>query len=503
MKANTNQSINQEHFIEDFIYHFIEWFRKLWIFCLVFAVIGASALVGYTYITYTPRYSASATFTVNVDVAKSSAQQYNKATANQLAKTFPNILTSGSLNRIVCRDLGVSSIDEVITASVIEDTNLFTITVESTNEQRAHNVLSSVITNYPKVAKFIIGSTQLSLIDTSSVSTMPINFPNYTKKAVTGCVAGLMLGLLINIILALMTSTIIRGSDVSDSFNTECLGTIPECTRKKRSKASNNDYLPNVEDSNANYKFKEGVFTLRNSVIRKCREQGYKSIVVTSTISGEGKSVLAINLARSLALKGYNTVLVDFDLRIPSIHDYMDINTDVNSITDFINSKVDLQHCVYSTNSKNLFVAIEKNNNQNASELIGTDKAKEFINELSKIFEFVIIDSPPVGYLSDASIIADYADSVLYVIAQDIVSRKNIGDGLSTFDNLNAGVIGAVINRATKGTEVIGYGRYAGKKYGYYKTSNHHSRNNTEINGAKNKNQLESLSKNGVVFEDE
>lgn len=502
MKNNTNQSAIQEHFIEDFIYHFIEWIRKLWIFCLIFAVIGASGLVGYTYATYTPRYSASATFTVNVDVAKSSAQQYNKATANQLAKTFPNILTSGSLNRIVCRDLGVSSIDEVITASVIEDTNLFTITVESTNEQRAHNVLSSVITNYPKVAKFIIGSTQLSLIDTSNVSTMPINFPNYTKKAVTGCIAGLMIGLLINVFFALMTSTIIRSSDISDSFNTECLGTIPECSRKKRSNDSGKEYLPNVEDSNVNYKFREGFFTLRNSVIRKCKEQGYKSIIVTSTISGEGKSVLSINLARSLALKGYNTVLVDFDLRIPSIHEYMDINTDVNSITDFISSKVDLQHCVYSTNSKNLFVAIEKNNNPDASEIIGTDKAKEFIKELSKIFEFVIIDSPPVGYLSDASIIADYADSVLYVIAQDVVSRRNIGDGLSAFDNLNAGVIGAVINRATKGRDSTGYERYSGKKYGYYKTSNHYSKKVDKIDEC-NKDRLESLSKNGVVFEDE
>lgn len=493
----------QKFFVEDTVYHFVEWLRRLWIFILIAAVIASAGMVAYTYKTYEPMYSASATFTVNVDVAKSSAQQYNKATANQLAKTFPNILTSGSLNKVVCRDLGVERIDEVITASVVEDTNLFTITVTSSSAQRAYNVLSSVITNYPQVAKFIIGSTQLNLIDTSTVSTMPINYPDYTKKAAIGAAAGGALVLIIIVLLSLKTSTIIRGSDISDSFNTTCIGSIPEYTKKKRSKDNSDRHLPNVENKNTNYKFREGVFTLRNNVIRKCQENGYKSVLVTSTISGEGKSIVATNLARSIAAKGYNTVLVDFDLRVPSIADYMDIDNDVNSVSDYIKGKVDIQHCVYSTHSKNLYVAVEKRNNDNASEMVGSDKAKEFIESLSRIFEFVIIDTPPVGYLSDSAVVADYADAVVYVVAQDVVSKRNVGDGLSSFDNLNARVLGVVVNRITKGIESISYSRYGYRRYSKYRYGKTGVDKGDNAHSSDTDTTLELLNKNGIVFEDE
>ena len=290
MKDNVNYNAVEGHFAEDLLYHFLEWFKRLWIIILLLAVLLSGLLSAYTYVTYVPKYSASATFTVNVDVAQASSQKYNQATAAQLAKTF--------------RELGVDAINDEIKASVVEDTNLFTITVTSTNPQQAYNVLSSVISNYPQVARFIIGSTQLNLLDTSSISTFPINYPDYTKKAALGAFVGAALGFAIILLLALSTSTVIRSSDISKSFNTLCLAGVPEFTRKKRSKQSEDEHIPNVDDSNVNYKFRESIFTLRNNVIRRCREDSLKSVVITSTISGEGKSLIAINLAKGIALKG-------------------------------------------------------------------------------------------------------------------------------------------------------------------------------------------------------
>lgn len=506
MKDNLKIDINDSHFVEDFIYHFFEWFRRLWIIILVLAVLLSGALTAYTYLTYTPKYSASATFTVNVDVSQASSQKYNKATAQQLAKTFPNILTSGALNKVICRELNMSVLDDSITASVVEDTNLFTITVTSTNPQQAYNVLASVISNYPQVAKFIIGSTQLNLIDTSSVSTVPINYPDYSSKALLGAMAGAVMGLAIILLLALNTATVIRSSDISSAFNTVCLASVPEFTRKKRSKKSSYELIPNVEDGNVNYKFREGIFTLRNNVIRKCREENLKSIVVTSTISGEGKSVIAVNLARGIALKGYNTVLVDFDLRMPSIAEYIDVKENVNSVTDFIKGKADLKHCVYSTHSENLYIAVEKNKNPEASELVGSERAKAFIEQLSEIFDFVIIDSPPSGYIADSTVIGDYADATVYVIAQDVVSRKSIADSVSSFDNIHAKVIGAVLNRITKGIESISYGRYGYRKYGYsrYSRGGKNSKYGYGSNPSEKENPSpKSLNDNGVVFDEE
>lgn len=456
----------QAYFFEDLLYHFVEWFKRLWIVALVLAVLCSAGLSFVTYYRFVPSYSVSATFTVNVDVRESSTESYNKATASQLAKTFPNILTSSSLNKVICSDLGVDSISANISASVLEDTNLFTITVVDSNAQMAYDVLQSVINNYPQVAKFVIGSTQLSLIDTSAISTMPTNIPNYTKKAIIGALAGAFAGLMLIVLLSLTTTTVIRGDDIIRYFNRVCLGSIPDLHIKKRSKEL--DITPNISDKRINYKFREGLYTVRNSVVRICKDKGYKSIAVTSTISGEGKSVVAINLAEAIALKGYRTCLVDFDLRIPSVADYLDIDEELNSVSDYIRGNAELNSCVYATKMDNFYIAIEKNKNSDASELVGEQRAKELIANLSRIFEFVIIDTPPAGYLADASVIGDYVDASVYVIAQDMVSRRGIRGGLATFDNLKADVIGCVLNRITKGMESIGYGKYSYRRYGRY-----------------------------------
>lgn len=472
---NSKNNNATSYFIENVLYHFIEWFKRLWIFILIFAVIGSAGLSFLTYYRFVPSYSASATFTVNVDVRESSSQTYNKATAQQLASTFPSILTSSSLNKVIASDLGVDKVNASISATALEDTNLFTINVTSSNPQMAYDVLQSVIANYPKVAKFVIGSTQLSLIDTSSVSTMPTNIPNYTKKAIMGALAGGMVAFMLIVLLSLMTNTVIRGDDISNYFNTTCLGSIAELHSKKRSKDKTSE-IPDVQNVNVNYRFREGIFTIRNSVIRKCKDKGYKSIVVTSTISGEGKSITALNLAKAIALKGYKTCLVDFDLRVPSIADYMEIDEDVKNVSDYIRGNVDIKSCVYKTRTENFYIAVERKNNSDASELVGDEKAKEFIQKLCEYFEFVIIDSPPIGYLADASVISDYADAAVYVVAQDICSRRSINQGLHIFDGVNAEVLGCVLNRITKGMESENYGKYTYRRYGKYGRYGYHGK---------------------------
>lgn len=478
----TNRSRNaSSYFIQDIIFHFIEWSKRLWIIVLILAMLGAAGLSFWTYYRFVPSYSASATFTVNVDVG-SSADSYNKATANQLAATFPNILTSSSLSKVVCNDLGVDYLSANISASVVEDTNLFTITVTDNDPQKAYDVLQSVITNYPKVAKFVIGSTQLSLLDTSAISTMPNNVPNYTKKAIMGTAAGFMLGLMLLFLLSITTSTVIRGDDIKNAFNVNCLGTVVETAYKKRSKEKDAE-VPDVQNPNINYQFREGIYSIRNSIIRNFTEKGYKSLLVTSTISGEGKSVIALNLAKSIALKGYKCCLVDFDLRVPSISGYINIDTDVNSISDYIKSDTPFKNTVYSTGIDNFYVAVERNNNSDASELVDSERAKEFIQKLCDVFEFVIIDTPPSGYISDAAVIGDFTDAAIYVVAQDVSSRRSIKKGLASFDGVKSNVLGCVLNRVTKGMDSANYGKYSLRrrygKYGHYsrygKYGNYHT----------------------------
>lgn len=94
---------------------------------------------------------------------------YDNVTAQQLGKTFPYIVTSGVLKDVVARDLQVGAVTSQIEASVMENTNLFTIRVKDSSPDTAYRVLQSVITNYPEVAEYIIGATTLTVVDDSGV----------------------------------------------------------------------------------------------------------------------------------------------------------------------------------------------------------------------------------------------------------------------------------------------------------------------------------------------
>ncbi|MFQ7768827.1 MAG: hypothetical protein ACLRIL_11495 [Fusicatenibacter saccharivorans] len=101
--------------------------------------------------------------------ARSVYSYYDNVTAEQLGKTFPYLVTSGVLKDVVARDLGIGAVTSEIQASVMENTNLFTIRVKDASPETAYRVMKSVITNYPEVAEYIIGATTLTVVDESGV----------------------------------------------------------------------------------------------------------------------------------------------------------------------------------------------------------------------------------------------------------------------------------------------------------------------------------------------
>jgi len=111
---------------------------------------------------------------------------YDNVTAQQLGKTFPYIVTSGVLKDVVARDLQVGAVTSQIEASVMENTNLFTIRVKDSSPDTAYRVLQSVITNYPEVAEYIIGATTLTVVDDSGVPVSPSNSQDAVHAGMIG-----------------------------------------------------------------------------------------------------------------------------------------------------------------------------------------------------------------------------------------------------------------------------------------------------------------------------
>jgi tyrosine-protein kinase Etk/Wzc len=141
-----------------------------------------------------------------------------------------------------------------------------------------------------------------------------------------------------------------------------------------------------------------------------------KKLLVTSTVSGEGKSFIVANLGLSLALAGKKVVVLEFDLSNPTLAEKLKLTAD-RGLTDYINGHLEPEEIVRrSPVHENLFIIPAGPLPDNPSELIMSDKVPELLEYLSEIFDFIILDSAPVGLLTDAYILSDYCDATLYVV---------------------------------------------------------------------------------------
>lgn len=442
--------------------------KKHWYIIAVLAGICCVGFTLYSYAAYTPQYTAAATFTVTPkgDSLSAYTSISSNASTQQLEKTFPYIITSAPLTRVVAEDLGLSDIPGTLTATAVEDTNLFTITVTSSNYETAYNVLKSVINNYPSVAEYVVGATDLVLVVPPSASSTPINPISYREKALIGTAVGALLGLLIVFFLENLNHTVRHPDEIRKLLNNQRLGSIVKVVKKKSSHSTGS---LTIDDAHTDPRFKESVFSIRNKIIKLCADQKINSVMVASTTTNEGKTTVAANLAIALAKKHYRTVIIDCDLRNPTVRQQLNIPESCSlGIVDVITGTCSLQDAIVKTKKNGLYVLPGTIPVNNASELMGSKQLADLVAALEKIFDYVVIDAPPVGIVSDALEMKDYVGGLVFVVRQDYAKVSKILDSISLFGYSKIKILGCIFNMASGVLSTRGYGRYGYNSYGGY-----------------------------------
>lgn len=442
--------------------------KKHWYIIAVLAGICCVGFTLYSYRAYTPQYTAAATFTVTPkgDSLSAYTSISSNASTQQLEKTFPYIITSAPLTRVVAEDLGLSDVPGTLTATAVEDTNLFTITVTSSNYETAYNVLKSIINNYPSVAEYVVGATDLVLVVPPSASSTPINPISYREKALIGTAVGALLGLLIVFFLENLNHTVRHPDEIRKLLNNQRLGSIVKVVKKKSSHSTGS---LTIDDAHTDPRFKESVFSIRNKIIKLCADQKINSVMVASTTTNEGKTTVAANLAIALAKKHYRTVIIDCDLRNPTVRQQLNIPESCSlGIVDVITGSCSLQDAIVKTKKNGLYVLPGTIPVNNASELMGSKQLADLVGALEKIFDYVVIDAPPVGIVSDALEMKDYVGGLVFVVRQDYAKVSKILDSISLFGYSKIKILGCIFNMASGVLSTRGYGRYGYNSYGGY-----------------------------------
>lgn len=186
-----------------------------------------------------------------------------------------------------------------------------------------------------------------------------------------------------------------------------------------------------------------------------------KKIVITSSNPREGKSVVAANLAISIASTGSKVLLIDADLRRPRVHKLFFLEN-YKGLSSLLAGDLKMDDVANETPVENLYVITSGPIPPNPAEILGSAKMNQFIEKASSVYDMIIFDSPPVNTVADASILSSIADGVILVVEAGVTAREAAILAKEQLEKINARILGVVLNKAKQSSE--GYYYY----YYYY-----------------------------------
>lgn len=205
--------------------------------------------------------------------------------------------------------------------------------------------------------------------------------------------------------------------------------------------------------------------TIRTNIKFSNVDKDYKTLMVTSSNISEGKSTVSANIATTFAKQGLHTLLVDSDLRRPTVNATFGIDNP-RGLSNYLSERnFDINSIIYKTSVKNLYVMPSGPIPPNPSELIGSKRMAELIKKLSDQLDLVIFDAPPVLSVTDAQIVSTNVDGTILVVRANKTEKAAVKEAVRLIKQVGGHIIGTILNDVeVKGSGYYGY-------YGYSKGS--------------------------------
>ena len=191
-------------------------------------------------------------------------------------------------------------------------------------------------------------------------------------------------------------------------------------------------------------------------------DQNTKTILVTSSDKNEGKTTTVSNLAVSFANLNKKVLIIDCDLRNPSIHKMFRLNN-IYGLTDILAKDRAVDKCIQETELENLYVLTAGAIPPNPAEILSSEKMKNLIEDLKNIYDYIFIDTPPIGLVTDAGVLSSFIDGVVLVVKSESVEKKYLEETKKKLDAVDARILGAILNSYKSEQKDYNYYSYYGK----------------------------------------
>ncbi|MFK8011915.1 MAG: GumC family protein [Marinicellaceae bacterium] len=287
--------------------------------------------------------------------------------------------------------------------------------------------------------------------------------PNKKLMVIIGLFVGLILGLGVAFLIEHFDNTFKSSEEVEKKLNVPVIGMLPNISEK------DSDVSPSMQFIGApKSAFAESIRTLRTGVLLSMPDKENKTLLVTSTVPSEGKTTIAMNLAHSLSHLG-DTILIEADLRRPMVKKNMG-KVNQKGLTSLITGETPFAECIsLDPKSKKLHILSSGMIPPNPLELLSSEKFELLLSKLKERYKFVIIDCAPVMAVSDALVLSQKVDGVLFVIKHESTPSQLVESAITRLKRVSSNIVGVTLNRLKVDKARYGrYYKYEGNYYGHY-----------------------------------
>ncbi|MGY2745232.1 polysaccharide biosynthesis tyrosine autokinase [Arthrobacter sp. UYCu723] len=448
------------------LHDYLRILRRNWVMVMAIALAGLLA-GGAASILVKPTYTADTQLFVAIQSSGSvqELQQGNTFSQARVQSYVKTVRTPAVLQPAI-DSLGLNmtagELSKKVAASNELNTVLINISVLDNSPAQAaataQAVANSLIKAIDTLERPRAGGTSpvnLSIVTPAEAPTTP-SAPNTRLNLLLGLIVGLALG----VGSAIMRTTLdfrIRGeADLRQVSDAPVLGGI--------SFDSNATKRPLLTQSAHQSPRAESFRQLRTNLQFANVAGRAKTVLITSSLPGEGKSTTATNLAIAMAQSGQTICLIDADLRRPMVNEYLGLERNAGLTTALVGA-VDVDELLQPWGEGSLFVLTSGQIPPNPSELLGSEEMKNLIVRLESVFDAVIIDAPPLLPVTDAAVLAQHVGGVVIVVGAQKTKRQDLQKSLRALEMVNANLLGVVLNRLPlKGPDAYAYSYYSSQK---------------------------------------
>ncbi|WP_164232955.1 polysaccharide biosynthesis tyrosine autokinase [Microbacterium hydrocarbonoxydans] len=465
---------------------YVRILHKNWILILVLLLLGLGGGTAYA-LLQEPKYVASTQLYVSVRTEGAATGDLVQGTtfARQMVTSYVDVVGTALVLEPVIEELNldtsVGALASRISATTPLNTVLIDIDVTDTDPERAAKIADAVAQSFSAAVQGTLeqpaaeGATspvQITITEPAAEPTAPTS-PNVRMLIILGGVLGLAAGIGIALLRTVLDTRIHTLHDIEHITDRPMLGGIafdPNATKR-----------PLIVHDDPRSPRAESFRTLRTNLQFLDVTSGPRIFVVSSSGPGEGKSTTTANLAIALAETGARVCLIDGDLRLPRIADYLGIEGGVG-LTDVLIGRVDTPDALQKWGQNDLYVLASGRIPPNPSELLGSAAMDQVLKPLGEYFDYVLIDAPPLLLVTDAAVIGKKSRGVILAAASGKTKKQELSGTVRTLETAGVDLLGVVVTMLpTKGPDSYGYGAYT------YGSTHDFEQAPTELSPAKTK----------------